>query len=477
MKIVKQLRDRFTDYRRNDKSSSEKALLQPHVGHESKKLNWKDNVSAETASISRRGYIAVGVTLFIFVLWGSFSSISGAVIANGKIIIAGQNKLLQHPTGGVVRQISAKDGAFLNKGDLVAIIDPSEAISQLAQLRARKDVLIATQNRIRSSQVGRIETANLRGETFYGNLRGGIYTEDKTYNEGIYLAQIAELNASSNLLSRELSALKNQLSALESEYISVGNQAERNEQQLALLSKQLKNLNTLRNSGSIAENQVWQIESQRLTTLARLDELKGSSISLVSRMDEVEDRIAVLKATRKQDNSRELTDVLSELGSIKERIEAAERAVEYSEIRAPVSGTLTNLTANTIGGVINSSDIIAEIVPSGSPVQVEARIMPTDVASVYIDQNARVVITAFNARLVDPIDGRVNYISADSQIDPSTGETYFTARISLQPDQETISRVQAGMYSQVFIETEARSFFSYALQPITDSFRKAFREK
>lgn len=72
--------------------------------------DWKDQVSIDTKPMVRLGTIALTSTFGLFLLWALFVPLSGAVVASGKVISKSNNMPIQHPSGGVVKQILAKDG-------------------------------------------------------------------------------------------------------------------------------------------------------------------------------------------------------------------------------------------------------------------------------------------------------------------------------------------------------------------------------
>ena len=57
----------------------------------------------------------VALGCFIFG-WATFTEISGAVIASGKLAVDSNVKKVQHPTGGVVGDLMVKDGDHVKKG-------------------------------------------------------------------------------------------------------------------------------------------------------------------------------------------------------------------------------------------------------------------------------------------------------------------------------------------------------------------------
>lgn len=55
--------------------------------------------------------------------WASTVLISGALIAPGQIVVESNVKKVQHPTGGVVGEVRARDGDRVKAGDIVVRLD------------------------------------------------------------------------------------------------------------------------------------------------------------------------------------------------------------------------------------------------------------------------------------------------------------------------------------------------------------------
>ena len=83
-------------------------------------------------------------------------------------------------------------------------------------------------------------------------------------------------------------------------------------------------------------------------------------------------------------------------------------------MRAPVDGYVFNLTQFTEGGVAGPGERLLDIVPTGAPLVLNARVKPNDIAEVHVGMKARVILTAFNPRTTPPIDGTVVLVSADA---------------------------------------------------------------
>jgi multidrug efflux pump subunit AcrA (membrane-fusion protein) len=121
---------------------------------------------------------------------------------------------------------------------------------------------------------------------------------------------------------------------------------------------------------------------------------------------------------------------------------------------------------------------------------IEARLNPSEISHVKTGQQALVRLTALNQRLVPMVEGKVIYLSADAVASQFTARakaeqeppqrTSYVVRVRLS-EQDIHSKVQAfqptpGMPADVFIRTGERTFFSYIMRPVWDSFSRAFRE-
>ena len=96
------------------------------------------------------GYFALCVLIGVIGVWSVQARIAGAVIASGMIEVENNRQILQHPQGGVVGELLARDGDRVEAGDVVLRLDDQLLQSELAivtnqlnVLRARKARLVA----------------------------------------------------------------------------------------------------------------------------------------------------------------------------------------------------------------------------------------------------------------------------------------------------------------------------------------------
>ena len=100
-------------------------------------------------------------------------------------------------------------------------------------------------------------------------------------------------------------------------------------------------LRPLANAGDIAKSRLWDVERRRLEQARDVGDLDSQIASTLQRIAEAEARVEQLAESDRETRSEELTGVLGELREISDQLNAARSAVELTELRAPVDGTVT----------------------------------------------------------------------------------------------------------------------------------------
>jgi HlyD family secretion protein len=157
-------------------------------------------------------------------------------------------------------------------------------------------------------------------------------------------------------------------------------------------------------------------------------------------------------------------------------IERSKRLIMY----APLAGQIMNLETHTIGGVITPGKELMQIVPTGDPLVLDAKLDPKDIEQVHAGQAVTIRLTGLNQRVTPELSGKVSVVSRDIVHDEQQhNPPYYEARITFGEGQlERLNGIelQPGMPAQVLIQTGSRSPISYLIKPLRDQIVKAFRE-
>ena len=158
----------------------------------------------------------------------------------------------------------------------------------------------------------------------------------------------------------------------------------------------------------------------------------------------------------------------------------AEDQLRRVDIRAPQDGMVEQSTVHTVGGVITAGDAIMMIVPQADDLQVEAKVNPQDIDKLQIGQKTLLRLSAFNQRTTPELNGVVSRVSPDVTTDQRTGQSYYTIRVSMPPQEiARLGEVKLipGMPAEAFVQTGDRTVISYLMKPLSDQLMRAFREK
>jgi HlyD family secretion protein len=117
-------------------------------------------------------------------------------------------------------------------------------------------------------------------------------------------------------------------------------------------------------------------------------------------------------------------------------------------------------------------------VPQADDLSVEAKVNPQDIDKLQIGQKTLLRLSAFNQRTTPELTGFVTRVSADVTTDQRSGQTYYTIRVSMPPEE--VARLEAnklipGMPVEAFVQTGERTMMSYLLKPLSDQMVRSFR--
>ena len=72
---------------------------------------------AETGKTMRSAKLSIFLVFGSFILWASFVPLDEGVPLIGNVVIDTKRKVVQHASGGVIKEIFVKEGQFVNVDD------------------------------------------------------------------------------------------------------------------------------------------------------------------------------------------------------------------------------------------------------------------------------------------------------------------------------------------------------------------------
>src|SRR3954447_11104753 len=86
--------------------------------------------------------------------WAGTMTLSGALIAQGSVVVDSNVKKVQHPTGGIVGELRVRGGDRGKQGDIVVRLDDTVTRANLAIVTKGLDELGARKARLESERDG-----------------------------------------------------------------------------------------------------------------------------------------------------------------------------------------------------------------------------------------------------------------------------------------------------------------------------------
>ena len=404
--------------------------------------------------------------------WAATTEIAGAVIAPGFLVVESNVKKVQHPTGGVVGEIRARDGDRVKAGDIVVRLDETITRANLSIVTRGLDEQMARKGRLEAERDGRDvltfprevldrENEPAVADTLAGERR--LFELRRTARIG----QQAQLRQRIGQLDEEIGGLNAQLAA--------------KQQEIVLVQRELKGARELWDKNLMPITKLTSLEREATRLEGERGQLTASVAQSKGKISELELQIIQIDRDMASEVGKDLREAESKIGEFVEKKVAAEDQLKRIDIRAPQDGTVHQSTAHTVGGVITAgAEPIMLIVPDTDTLMVEAKVQPQDIDQLQLGQRAVLRFSTFNQRTTPELNGTVTRISADAAQDQRTGLSSYTIRVALTaPEIARLGDVKLvpGMPVEAFLQTGDRKVMSYLVKPMMDQIARAFRER
>ncbi|NOE27240.1 MULTISPECIES: HlyD family type I secretion periplasmic adaptor subunit [unclassified Ruegeria] len=422
--------------------------------------------------------IVIGVVLLVvcfggFGVWSFSAPLAAAVIAQGSFVATGRNKIVQHLEGGIIEDIKVVEGQAVQAGQVLMTLDQTSAQANERELHIRKLRLQAMTERLLAEygERDRLVFSQALVEASEDPEIMAILDGQKLSFDVSRKTLLNDLA----LLERNMEALKIRSSGFEAQLDSMARRAE-------ILQEEFEAKSQLFEKGLVRKGELNTIRRVQAEAEGQQARLQAEAAEINQMLLKYDEQIARTRSAYREAALDELGVIEADLESVREKSRQARSVLDRAVVRAPVTGTVVRLHYHTPGGVIETGEPIAEILPADAPLIIEAQIPRTEIDSVVTGQTATVRLIALNQRTTPVLYGEVFYISADALLEDSTGvpQEVYLARVSLTPDE--LQRVRGfvptpGMPAEIMIQTEERTFAAYIAKPVSDSMSRAFREQ
>ena len=413
--------------------------------------------------------IMIGLLLTVLAtcyFWAKETQLDLITRGEGRLIAEGQNKLVQAPDSGIVKEIFVKEGDFINKNQLLALINSTAAEGSLEEIVAKQNSLNAKLVRL-DAELKNTDKSKLERDL-------------KNFSDSVRESQLALFLANKSNLRSLLFSIESERDQLSKTLATIKQELSGARDLQVLMKEESEELLPLINAGALGSAVKFRLkrESSRLNSEIRVLEAKVKETE--AGYLKLKAQIEALKSGYERDIFDERAAYINELTEIKARIPALEQKLQQTEIRSPTDGIINSLPVSNKETVIKAGDIIAEIVPSTDKLLVEAYINPKDIAKIETGQQARISLTAYDAAKYGYLTGLLIKVSADAVFREEKQSHMYVIEVelvdSLFDSSGSAVPLNPGMIAQVDIIRGQQTILEYFWQPIAKLKDDAFRQ-
>lgn len=419
-------------------------------------------------ALAARGIVLVLVAVGVAAItWSAMFEIDIRARGMGQVVTASQTQVVQNLEGGIVTAIDAHNGDVVKAGQVLLKLDPKSLVGELTELQATSVGLLAAGIRLDAESNG-------RDPVFPKELRNRA-PDVVRGEEALHRLRLAELNAQEDVIQAELHEKQAALAELRARIPSI-------QDTLRLINTQEKEMKSLVESNSASPEELIALRKEASAQTIQLTVAQQSIPGAAAAVAGAERRLNEKRATFEAEAMDQLTQNRVKFNALQGQLAARKASVARTTVVSPMNGVVKTMHVTTIGEVVQPGHTIAEIVPVGDSLQVEARISPSDIGFVAPGQPVDVRLSAFDHTIYGSLHGRVERISPDTVRDEADPRQIYY-RVIVRTDKNYLMgrngklSIMPGMIADVDIQTGRRTVLDYFIKPLTRARAIALRER
>ncbi|WP_044049143.1 HlyD family type I secretion periplasmic adaptor subunit [Planktomarina temperata] len=418
---------------------------------------------------SGREYLLITLvtTIFaVFIVWANYTQLDLVTRGSGRVIADGQNKNVQSPERGTIATYVVEEGSSVTAGQIIATISPIEAEGVLEELEARLSNL-------------RLKMIRLDAE-LNGNSIASVRGKATDYSDALLDAEIELMASRRESLNAELKNLKQDKQRKGKALLSLKAEIDGQRVLQTLLSKEMLEVLPLVDAGVLGSSERFRLEREEASIRTQLQVLSERVAQTELEIEQIDSQLGAVQINYNTEIYQERSQVTGEIAELEVRLPAIRQRLNETEIRSPIDGIVNRVFFNSVGAVVSSGEVVAEIVPTGGQLLIEAFVDPKDIATIEPGQAAKISLTAYDPSKYGFLLGTLTKVSADTVFREETKSSAYSVNVSIDTEiyesEDMPVSIVPGMIAQVDIIRGERTILEYFWQPIAKMKDTAFRE-
>ena len=405
--------------------------------------------------------------------WAAFAPLESAVVTMGQVRDETNLKTVQHLEGGIVEEILVKDGDSVEKGQVLLRLNDTQVRTQLEEINWQYLTALAKMARFEA------ERDDLDAVQFPEELgdRKLMFEVEKMVEgeKRLFTFRRESFESEIVIMDQRIEQLEAQISGIEQVQLV-------KKRRISAFADDIKEWQVLFDKQLVDKQQLRQIRQQKLALEADIAGQEAEIARLRIRIGETRSHIVLRRREFMSDIALRLSEIHVALADYKIRMTALKERVARSVIKSPASGIVVGMGLHTIGAVVAPGKNILNVVPQTKQFVIDIMVSLTDIDKVTEGQDVDIRFSAFSARDVRVIEGRVTGVDADSTLDSHTGGRYYKATVEVIEEgritmEDAGIELISGMPAEVIIKAGSRTVLGYIVQPFSDMIARSFREE
>lgn len=424
------------------------------------------------------------------VIWAVVGKVDIVAVAQGKIVPSGRVKIIQPLEAGVVKKILVEGGQQVEQGQPLIELDSTmtgadrvrlyeESLSlqlDYVRLEALLNFVKNSENGSRNSEAGECGSASglcVLTPEFLSTLPLEVTEQQRSILQQRTQSQWREF------VSRT-EALKNQIQEHQSDLQAVKEKIEQLDATIPLITERATAMESMLESGAVSRARWLEVEERRIGQVKERDIQRNNLDKLKAAVSRSQQELAALRAQVSSQWLGELNKTENRRNAIEQELIKAENRQTLQTLKAPVAGTVEQMTVHTIGGVVKPAQELMRIVPDGGAMEVEAWVQNKDIGFVNEGQAVEIKVQTFPFTKYGVIDGEILNISDDAVQNEDLGLVY-TAQVSMdkstmQVNGKTVN-LSPGMAVTAEVKIGKRRIIEYLLSPLLRYKEESIKER
>ncbi|KAM3112682.1 HlyD family efflux transporter periplasmic adaptor subunit [Phormidesmis sp. 146-33] len=411
--------------------------------------NWSTSLQSvlDQPPIAFPLYLLLGGIAFCgaFGVWAYFGQIDEVGHARGQLVPKGSVYKIHPVESGKVTKLLVKEGQLVKAGQTLAELDPQLSTGEVDRLQ---QTLASDQTQLNQMQM---LVARSRLEAQQGQ-------ESASANSQGQVAAIAQSTTKVNTVREVLSQLR------------VDETAQRS---------RLEKLRTLASQGAISQERLFEVEQALRDRQSSITKSQGDLEQALSEVRQLQAGLDQKQAdgTRSQLEAQqqtqqlevEATQLKAKIAETQTLLNTAKTKVSQRLLVAPVEGTVSSLSIQNVGEVVQPGQTIAEMTALNAPLVLRASLPNQEAGFVQVGTAAQIKLDAYPYQDYGMVSGKVVSISPDAKPSDRSEPVYQVEialdRTSITADQKTIV-FKAGQVATAELVIRPRRIIDVLFDPI-----------